>query len=194
MNNQTISSTFVVLDDGAGQRLDHVLAQQLSDYSRSQIQTWIQQGDVRVDGTVCTVKKTKLKAGQAIQLNATLVEQTIWAPQALNQALNIVYEDDALLVINKPVGLVVHPGAGQRDQTLVNALLHYDPHLAQLPRGGLIHRLDKDTTGLMVVAKTLTAHHHLVKALQARSIHRHYEAVVHGVLIVGGDHRCTHRS
>lgn len=167
-----------------GQRLDQTLAEMFPDYSRTRIKEWIQAGAVYVDGVVQTKPREKVLEGQEIEVQATLHEETKAEAQAID--LNIVYEDDHILVINKPAGLVVHPGAGNSDGTLLNALLHYCPEIELVPRAGIVHRLDKDTTGLMVVAKTVEAQTHLVAALQAREIVREYEAIVQGTLISGG--------
>lgn len=166
-----------------GHRLDQVLAKLFPQYSRSQHQTWIRNGQVTVDGKLLR-PKDKVHIGEQITINAEHQEET--KAQAQEIPLNIVYEDEALIVIDKPVGLIAHPGAGNPDQTLVNALLHFDSSLNTLPRAGLIHRLDKDTSGLITVARTLESYHALVKAMQAREIHREYEAIVQGVLISGG--------
>lgn len=168
----------------AGKRLDQVLAQLFPDYSRSQLQEWIRKGWVTIDGDRWQRPRDLVKPYQYINIQAELIEKENWSAQPI--PLNIIYEDDALLVINKPAGLVVHPGAGTPDETLVNALLHHAPTLARLPRAGLIHRLDKDTSGLLVVAKTLRAHYHLVKSMQAREISREYKAIVRGVMVAGG--------
>jgi 23S rRNA pseudouridine1911/1915/1917 synthase len=168
----------------SGLRLDQALTKLFSEYSRSQIQQWIRQGKVLLNGKVCTKAKEKVKVAQTVEIEAETSMKESWGAQAI--PLNIVYEDESLLIINKPAGLVVHPGAGNYDQTLVNALLHYAPELAEVPRAGLIHRLDKDTSGLLIVARNPSSHHALVKALQAREITREYEAIVQGVLTSGG--------
>lgn len=165
-----------------GQRLDQVIAALYPQYSRSQLQKWIKSGYVRVDDKVLKPKE-RLTGGEEIVINAILDVQTEFEPEAI--PLNIVHEDDAIIVLNKPVGLVVHPAAGNWSGTLVNALLHHDPALEMLPRAGIVHRLDKDTTGLMVVAKTLEAHTVLVEALQARDVSREYLALVHGQVVAG---------
>jgi 23S rRNA pseudouridine1911/1915/1917 synthase len=167
-----------------GQRLDQTLAELFPDYSRTRIKEWILTGAVYVDGVVLTKPREKVLEGQEIEVEATLQEET--KAQAQDIALNIVYEDDHIIVINKQAGLVVHPGAGNSDGTLMNALLHHCPQIELVPRAGIVHRLDKDTTGLMVVAKTVEAQTHLVAALQAREIIREYEAIVQGVIISGG--------
>jgi len=167
----------------AGHRLDQVLASLFDDYSRSRLQTWIKEGRVTVDGGVKR-PRDRVSLGQRIELRATLDDQVPIQPQAID--LDIVYEDDALLVVDKPAGMVVHPAAGNPDGTLQNALLHHFPASAALPRAGIIHRLDKNTTGLMVVAKTTLAHKRLVVALQARDVEREYAAVATGVMVCGG--------
>ena len=166
-----------------GSRLDQAAVRLFSDYSRSRLQTWIKRGELRVDGAVCR-PRDKVLAGSTLTLDATLEAEVAWQPQAID--LEIVYEDDSLLVIDKPAGLVVHPAAGHADGTLVNALLSHAPSLAQLPRAGIVHRLDKDTSGLMVVARTLAAHNELVAQLQARTVKREYSAVCVGAMTGGG--------
>ena len=167
-----------------GQRLDQTLADLYPDYSRTRIKEWIQSGWVYIDGIASTKPREKVLEGQLIAVEATLQEETAAKAQAID--LDIVYEDDHIIVINKQAGLVVHPGAGNQDGTLMNALLHHSPGIELVPRAGIVHRLDKDTTGLMVVAKTVEAQTHLVSALQAREITREYEAVVLGSIISGG--------
>lgn len=167
----------------AGQRLDQVAADLFSTYSRSRLQSWIKSGALTVDGRSAKTKE-KLAGNEVLRLDAELVQEVDDAPEAID--LPVVYEDEALLVINKPSGLVVHPAAGHAGGTLLNGLLHHWPGLANLPRAGIVHRLDRDTTGLMVVAKTLEAHASLVDQLQDKSLYREYEAVVVGVMTGGG--------
>ncbi|WP_335901683.1 23S rRNA pseudouridine(1911/1915/1917) synthase RluD [Shewanella algae] len=167
-----------------GLRLDQALAELFPDYSRTRIKEWILDGKVSVDGTVVNKPREKVLESQVIEVQATLEEEVHAEAQAID--LNIVYEDDHILVINKQAGLVVHPGAGNSDGTLMNALLHHCPEIEHVPRAGIVHRLDKDTTGLMVVAKTVEAQTHLVAALQARDITREYEAIVLGTMTAGG--------
>ncbi len=167
----------------SGQRLDQALAALFSEHSRARWQQWIRAGHITLDG-VAVKPRLRLRGGEHLVGHCPVEPQTHDQPQSL--ALSIVHQDPALLVIDKPVGLVVHPAAGHRDGTLVNALLHYDPSLANLPRAGLVHRLDKDTSGLLVVARTLSAHTALVAQLQARRVSREYRAVVTGVLAAGG--------
>ena len=166
-----------------GERLDQVAAKLFPDYSRSRLQTWIKRGELLADGKVCR-PRDKVYAGTALTVDAALEDEVSWQPQ--NIALDILYEDDSILVLNKPAGLVVHPAAGHADGTLVNALLAHHPAMAQLPRGGIVHRLDMETSGVMVAAKTLAAHHHLVDQLQARAVKRQYCAVCIGAMTGGG--------
>lgn len=167
----------------AGKRLDHVLTTLFPDYSRARLQSWIRAEQVWVDGLVKRQRDLMI-GGENIIINAEIPAEESWQPEAIDLA--IVYEDEHLLVVNKPIGLVVHPAAGNLQHTLLNALLHHAPQLNQLPRGGIVHRLDKDTSGLLVVAKTLHAHTNLIKQLQTRSVKREYQAVVSGRLISGG--------
>jgi 23S rRNA pseudouridine1911/1915/1917 synthase len=165
-------------------RLDQALARLFPDYSRARLSQWIKAGEILLDGQVRR-PRDRVLGGESVAVDAA-IEDANPASVAQPIELDIVYEDDALLVLNKPRNLVVHPGAGNLDGTLLNALLHHCSELATLPRAGIVHRLDKNTTGLMVVAKTLESHHHLVDAMQARQIKREYEAVVHGVMTAGG--------
>lgn len=169
------------------QRIDSVIAQLLPEYSRSLISTWIKTGAVTVNKKTCK-PKDKIQSGDEVLINVNLVPSalSIEQSQAEDIPLEVVYEDDHLLVINKPAGLVVHPGAGNKEHTLVNALLHHAPSLQLLPRAGIIHRLDKETTGLLIVAKSLTAHTALIRQMQAREIDRDYLALVQGHVISGG--------
>ncbi len=167
----------------AGQRLDQTLAQLFPDYSRSRLQQWVKEGLVKVDGQILR-PRDKVQEGERIELEARLEEQVECHPQSI--PLDLIFEDEQLLVINKPAGLVVHPAVGNRDGTLQNALLNYDATLIQLPRAGIVHRLDKETSGLLVVARTLMAHKSLVEQLQAREVKREYRAIVKGVLVAGG--------
>ena len=172
-----------VAPDLAGKRLDLVLAELFDGYSRSRLQRWIRDGRVTLDGKPCRAKD-KVWGGETIRLQPVMEEEVSAKAQAI--ALDILFEDDSLLVVNKPVGLVVHPAAGNPDGTLLNALLHHQPKLSQVPRAGIVHRLDKETSGLLVVAKTLQAQTSLVEQLQARSVRREYRAIVQGVLTAGG--------
>lgn len=174
----------IVPDHLFGKRLDQVLAELFPDYSRSRIKSWIQANQVRINGIIESKPRVKLMGGEQVDIDAELQEDV--QHQAEHIALNILYEDDDILVLNKPAGLVVHPGAGNQTGTLLNALLHHTPESAEVPRAGIIHRLDKDTSGVMVVAKTVPAQTALVAAMQQRLITREYEAVCHGTLTGGG--------
>lgn len=168
----------------SGKRLDQALAVLFPDYSRSQWQRWVEAGYVEVNQVVAEAIRLKMQEGDHIEVKAPYVEQTDWQGEAME--LPVIYEDDSLIIINKPSGMVVHPAAGNQAGTLVNALLHHYPELSGIPRAGLIHRLDKDTTGLLVVARTLAAYHDLVKQLQERRIKRDYFCIVRGQMISGG--------
>jgi 23S rRNA pseudouridine1911/1915/1917 synthase len=180
---ESISLKAQVTDEQAGHRIDQVAARLFPDYSRARLQAWMKTGELTVNGQRCKPRESAL-AGSWLVLDATLQSAENWAAEAM--PLSIVYEDEELLVIDKQAELVVHPAAGHHQGTLVNGLLHYCPTLESLPRAGIVHRLDKDTTGLMVVAKNLKSHHALVKQLQSRSVSRQYEAVVQGVMTAGG--------
>lgn len=166
-----------------GQRLDLALARMFPDYSRSRLKEWILQGRVTVGG-VGRKPRDAVEQGELVEL--TVIAETAVASLPEPIAIDVVYEDDDLLIINKPPGLVVHPGAGNTRGTLMNGLLHHAPQLAQLPRAGIVHRLDKDTSGLLLVAKTLAAHTALVRQMAARGITRKYVAICNGVLTGGG--------
>jgi len=164
--------------ESAGLRLDQALAQLLPQYSRARLTAWIREGRVSVDGRA-RAPRDKLHGGEQIVVTPALsAEETAFRPETI--PLEIVHEDDTLIVINKPAGLVVHPGSGNWQGTLLNALLAHAPQLAAVPRAGIVHRLDKETSGLLVIAKTLTAQTDLVRQLQARTVSREYRAVVHG--------------
>jgi 23S rRNA pseudouridine1911/1915/1917 synthase len=167
----------------AGQRLDRALAAVFPDVTRSQLQQWIADGRVTVGARVPR-KRDKVAGGERVEVRLPPPRETEASPESI--PLDIVYEDASLLVVNKPAGLVVHPGAGNPRGTLLNALLHYAPSLAQIARAGIVHRLDKDTSGLMVVAKTEIARQRLSRDLEARRVKRDYVAIVHGVMIAGG--------
>lgn len=183
MTSSTLALTLEVPAEQAGQRLDQALAALLPDYSRSRLKGWIESGAVRVDGEVRR-PRDKVFGGESVAIAADLPAETQAAAQDI--PLVLAHEDRHVFVVNKPAGLVVHPGAGNPDQTLQNALLALDPKLAALPRAGIIHRLDKDTSGLLIVARTLPAHTALVRMLEERDIHRGYEAVCRGVMTAGG--------
>ena len=186
MNDKTPESGTlhaVVPDGAAGRRFDAVLAELFPDFSRSRLAGWIKSGDALLDGKPAR-PRDPVYGGEQVTLVAVLGIETEAVPQDI--PLDVLYEDDAVFVINKPAGLVVHPGAGNPDGTLVNALLYRDPSLNALPRAGIVHRLDKDTSGVMVVARTLPAQTRLVEMLSARDVHRQYLAVVAGALVSGG--------
>lgn len=183
MSSSHIKLSARVPAEAAGRRLDQALAGLFPDYSRTRLKSWIDEGKVLVDGRPLR-PRDRLVGGESVQVDARLEDEVAVVPQPM--ALEIVYEDATLIVVNKPVGLVVHPGAGNPDRTLQNALLAHDPGLSLLPRAGIVHRLDKDTSGLLVVARTLEAHSALVRMLEAREIHREYEAVCSGVMTAGG--------
>lgn len=167
----------------AGMRVDQALAELFPDFSRSRLQKWIKDGFVLVDGQKWRPKDSVI-GGELIELLVAVDDETQWEAEPI--ALNIVYEDEQIIVINKPAGLVVHPGAGNKHGTLSNGLLHYFADIAIVPRAGIVHRLDKDTSGLLVVAKTLTAHKTLVEQLQKRDVKREYLALCNNVMTAGG--------
>lgn len=174
----------IVPESCLGKRFDQTLAQMFPQYSRSRLKEWILAGHVSVNDSVLTTAREKMYGGEVVSIETEVEAEERFEPQDI--PLNIVYEDDDIIVINKPAGLVVHPGAGNPDGTVLNALLHYCPQVAVVPRAGIVHRLDKDTTGLMVVAKTIAAQTNLVESLQAREITREYEAIANGLMTAGG--------
>ncbi len=167
----------------AGMRLDQVLAELFADYSRSKLQTWIKSERVQVNG-LSLKAKDKLEGGEEITLDAE--PEVVITCEAEEIPLDIVFEDDSLLIVNKPAGLVVHPAVGNWNGTLVNALLNHDASLETLPRAGIVHRIDKDTSGLLMIAKTLQAHNSLIQQLQDREITREYLAIARGRMTAGG--------
>ena len=169
----------------AGLRFDVALARMFPGHSRSRLQSWMKAGRVTVDGAGADPKR-KVWGGERVEIEAA-PEPSAAAGQAEDIDLPVVFEDDHLIVIDKPAGLVVHPGSGNWSGTLLNALLHHAPGLAAIPRAGIVHRLDKDTSGLLVVAKTLEAQTDLVRQLQARTVKRHYLALVHGAVARDGE-------
>ncbi len=175
---QTTPITLTIPQDLGGLRLDQALQRLMPEHSRSRLQNWIKEGLVTIENQTTTAK-LKVWGGEIIQIVPQAAPEES-AFQAENIALDIVYEDAHILVINKPAGLVVHPAAGNWEGTLLNALLHHTPHLKELPRAGIVHRLDKNTSGLLVVAKTLAAQTSLVRQLQARTVKREYRAIVWG--------------
>jgi 23S rRNA pseudouridine1911/1915/1917 synthase len=173
----------IVPDQAAGRRFDAVLAELFPEFSRSRLAEWIKSGDALLNGEPAR-PRDPVRGGETVQLQVVLETQTRAEPQDI--PLDILYQDEQVFVVNKPAGLVVHPGAGNPDGTLVNALLFRDPTLSVLPRAGVVHRLDKDTSGVMVVARTIQAQTSLVEQLSAREVHRQYLAVVVGALVSGG--------
>lgn len=184
MQSESVVKQAIVPDSAFGQRLDVVLADLFSEFSRARIQEWLKEGRVTVNGVVAERARDKVKGGEAVELKAELEIQI--GDQAEDIPLDVVYEDDDLLVVNKPAGLVTHPAPGHRGGTLVNALLHHAPDLNLLPRAGIVHRLDKDTSGLLVVARKPDTHIKLVRQLGKREFLREYDAIVHGGMITGG--------
>ncbi|EAR07701.1 23S rRNA pseudouridine(1911/1915/1917) synthase RluD [Reinekea blandensis] len=181
--SQTIKESQIVPNELGQKRFDQIAAQLFADYSRSRIQQWIKEGRLTVNGK--TLKpRDKLIGGETLTLDVTLESDERWEAEPVE--LNVVYEDEQIIVIDKPAGLVVHPGAGTPSGTVLNGLLYRYPELAAVPRAGIVHRLDKDTTGLMVVARTLTAQTHLAGQLQDRSMGREYYALCMGVMTGGG--------
>ncbi len=181
INNPVIKNLTEV---DAGKRLDVVLAELFPEYSRSRLKLWILGGQVLVNGAL-SKPKVKVTGNEQLQLTIKEIESEMVC-QSEPIPLDILFEDAAIIIINKPAGLVVHPAAGHYSGTLQNGLLHYAPELSVVPRAGIVHRLDKDTTGLMVVARTLPAHFHLVDRIQQHDVLREYQAIVHGALTGGG--------
>jgi 23S rRNA pseudouridine1911/1915/1917 synthase len=184
INKLQINLSATVPETLFDKRLDQCLAVLFPEYSRSKLKEWILAGFVSVDDEIIDTPRLKLKSGEEIVIGAEHEVQVM--SEAQHMDLSVVYEDEHILVIDKQAGLVVHPGAGNHDGTLLNALLAKVPSIDQVPRAGIVHRLDKDTTGLMVVAKTLPAQTNLVEQLQARTMGREYEALVMGTMIAGG--------
>jgi 23S rRNA pseudouridine1911/1915/1917 synthase len=166
-----------------GQRADVALTHLFPEFSRSQLSQWLKQGDITFNAH-CLKPKDKVLGGELVRMHVVLQTPDTHLAEAI--PLDVVFEDESLLVINKPAGLIVHPGAGNPTHTLMNALLHHAPCLHDLPRAGIVHRLDKDTTGLLIIAKTHTAHTDLIRQMQARTINRHYQTLVQGHVIAGG--------
>ena len=182
--SNTVQLEAVTESQHFGQRLDQVLADLFPEYSRSKLKSWILDGNVTVNGEVNTTPRHKMQLEEVVRVDAEMEVQTRSEPQDIE--LDIIYEDDHILIINKPADMVVHPGAGNSDGTMLNALLAHVPDIDKVPRAGIVHRLDKDTTGLMVVAKTLPAQTHLVAQLQERTMSREYEALAMGTMVGGG--------
>jgi 23S rRNA pseudouridine1911/1915/1917 synthase len=185
---ETKSRLLLVPRECHGQRIDSVLAGLIPEFSRSQLSSWLKEGKITINKQVLK-PKDKVAGGEEIDfaVNLSSLENKVEHCEAQDIPLNIIYEDEHVLVINKPSGLIVHPGAGNPDNTLVNALLYHEPSLQHLPRAGIIHRLDKETTGLLVVAKTLTSQTNLVRQMQERQIQRRYLTLVQGHVISGGE-------
>lgn len=182
----SISEDAEVPDSLAGKRLDAVAARLFPDYSRARLQGWIAAGRLSVNGTPVTRARNAVASGDRLVLSAEVDDAAVGESMPQDIAFGVLHADGDLIVVDKPAGLTVHPGAGEADGTLQNALLHRFPETARLPRAGLVHRLDKHTSGALVVARTVSAHTHLVRMLQAREIHREYDAVVWGRLVAGG--------
>ena len=181
---ESLSSSATLPPEAKGLRLDQAIAQTFPDYSRSRLTAWLKDGKISVNGATCMPQRTPVEGGEVVELLVEPERQTEAAPE--NIPLNVVYSDEHIIVINKPAGLVVHPGAGNATGTLMNALLFHFPELRQLPRAGIVHRLDKDTSGLLVIARSLPAHKTLIEALSDRDMHREYMAVAQGLLVAGG--------
>lgn len=175
--------TLVVPDELAGKRLDQALSKLCPQHSRSRLQSWVKAGNVKVDDKIIR-KRDPVKAGATIEIIPIYEAQPHWSVEDI--PLDIIYEDEAIIVLNKPAGLVVHPGAGNPEHTLLNALLYHDQTLEQVPRAGIVQRLDKNTSGVMVVARTPAAHTFLVDQLQQRLVKREYQTIVNGVMTAGG--------
>lgn len=182
-SDDTSPRTAVVPGSAAGRRFDAVLAELFPEYSRTRLSEWIKSGDARLDGEIVRGRDS-VRGGETASLEVVLDTQTHALPEDI--PLQVLYEDAEVFVLNKPAGLVVHPGAGNPTGTLVNALLFRDPSLSLVPRAGIVHRLDKDTSGVMVVARTLPAHTALVEQLSSREVHRQYLAIVVGSMVSGG--------
>ena len=178
-----IQLEIVIPEKFKGKRLDLALSKLFPEYSRSRIQSWIKAGEVEVNNSKYK-QRNVVNSGDIIKINTTL--KSIDKNQAEHISLDVIHEDKAIIILNKPAGLVVHPGAGNQKHTLVNALLHFDEKLDVLPRAGIIHRLDKDTTGIMIIARTIESYTYLVNELQKRNIKRNYKAIICGQLVAGG--------
>ena len=178
-----IQLEIVIPEKFKGKRLDLALSKLFPEHSRSRIQSWIKAGEVEVNNSKYK-QRNVVNSGDIIKINTTL--KSIDKHQAEHIGLDVIHEDKAIIILNKPAGLVVHPGAGNQKHTLVNALLHFDEKLSVLPRAGIIHRLDKDTTGIMIIARTIESYTYLVNELQKRNIKRNYKAIICGQLVAGG--------
>ena len=178
-----IQLEIVIPEKFKGKRLDLALSKLFPEHSRSRIQSWIKAGEVEVNNSKYK-QRNVVNSGDIIKINTTL--KSIDKHQAEHIDLDVIHEDKAIIILNKPAGLVVHPGAGNQKHTLVNALLHFDEKLDVLPRAGIIHRLDKNTTGIMIIARTIESYTYLVNELQKRKIKRNYKAIICGQLVAGG--------
>jgi len=181
--NEFIKIYTVIPEEMSGKRLDQALAKLLPEHSRARLQGWIRDGYVLIDKKLMR-PRDKIQGGEQVEIRAEIEVQISASPE--NIPLQIVFEDEFLIIINKPAGLIVHPGAGNPQHTLMNALLHHDQKLEQVPRAGIVHRLDKDTSGLLVIARTPQSHTSLVKQLQTRDMHREYVTIVSGTMTAGG--------
>ena len=181
--NELIQIDTVIPEEMSGKRLDKALAKLLPEHSRARLQGWIRDGYVLIDKKLMR-PRDKIQGGEQVEIRAEIEVQISASPE--NIPLQIVFEDEYLIIINKPAGLIVHPGAGNPQHTLMNALLHHDQKLDQIPRAGIVHRLDKDTSGLLVIARTPQSHTSLVKQLQTRDMHREYVTIVSGTMTAGG--------
>ncbi|WP_457913529.1 23S rRNA pseudouridine(1911/1915/1917) synthase RluD [Candidatus Gillettellia adelgis] len=179
-----VTITARVAESQVKQRLDQAMVKLFPDYSRSRIKAWILKNQVQVNGKTVNKPKEKVLGGELVSISKSLEVAACWEPQKI--VLDIIYKDRDILVINKPRNLVVHPGTGNPGGTMLNALLHYYPESITVPRAGIVHRLDKDTTGLMIVARTISAQARLLEALKTRKITREYEAIVIGAMTTGG--------
>lgn len=182
MPEQHLLST-VIPEEMAGKRLDQVLAELFSEHSRTRLQEWIRNGQVRVNDRILR-QRDKVAGGESVKIITTFTEHDSWEPEQIS--LQIIYEDASVIILNKPPGLVVHPGAGNPEHTLLNALLFHDPDLKIVARAGIVQRLDKNTSGLMVIARTPEVHTYLVAEMRERKIKREYQAIVNGTIISGG--------
>ena len=181
--SQEIHHSIRITDLQAGKRLDQIAADIMPEFSRARLQSWIKSGDIKLNNTI--VKPgLRVKTGDLISVDATHEIKGEW--KAENIPLEIIFEDESIIILNKPPGLVVHPGAGNPEHTLLNALLHHEPGLETVPRAGIVQRLDKDTSGIMIIARTPETHTRLVSELQSRRIKREYQAIVTGTMTAGG--------
>ena len=181
--SEHIQQSIKVPNELGNKRFDQIAAQLFPDFSRARLQTWIKDGTLTVDGEI-RKSKDKLIGGELLEINVVTQAEGEWLPEEMD--IPIAFEDEHIIIINKPMNMVVHPAAGNLTGTLLNGLLHHCPDLQSIPRAGIVHRLDKDTTGLMVVAKTLQAQNHIVEQLQSREMGREYEAIVQGTMVGGG--------